>query len=87
MRGITALLTFSQSTAIIPITTNLCHFRDDEFGDSVGSGATLDIREQLERAVTRASFRPDDTLGDIDRQLAAKGAAVGPAPERSRSNR
>jgi serine/threonine protein kinase len=63
------------------------HVTDDEFGDSVGSGATLDIREQLERAVTRASFRPDDTFGDIDRQLAAKGTPADRPPERYRSDR
>ena len=63
---------------------------EDDFADSLGSGGTLDIREQLERAVTRASFRPDDTFGDIERQLAAKrggaGAAPGP-PDTHRSGR
>jgi len=46
---------------------------DEELSESIGeSGNSGDIRQQLERVAARASYRPNDTLGDIDSRLAAK---------------
>lgn len=52
---------------IIPI------YREDDLNDSLG-GTNSNLREQLERAAARASFKPDDTFGDIDAILAQKAA-------------
>jgi hypothetical protein len=46
--------------------------------ESLG-GTSSNLREQLERAAARASFRPDDTFGDIDAIIAQKAKAA-PAP-------
>eukprot|EP00604_Paraphysomonas_vestita_P004202 CAMPEP_0174822094 /NCGR_PEP_ID=MMETSP1107-20130205/13157_1 /TAXON_ID=36770 /ORGANISM="Paraphysomonas vestita, Strain GFlagA" /LENGTH=600 /DNA_ID=CAMNT_0016040107 /DNA_START=550 /DNA_END=2352 /DNA_ORIENTATION=+ len=46
---------------------------EDDLNDSLG-GTNSNLREQLERAAARASFKPDDTFGDIDAILAQKAA-------------
>mmetsp|Transcript_19328 Transcript_19328/g.32503 ORF Transcript_19328/g.32503 Transcript_19328/m.32503 type:complete len:887 (+) Transcript_19328:176-2836(+) len=47
---------------------------DEELNDTMSAGND-DIVQQLNQAVARASINPEDTLGNIDQQLAAKRAA------------
>jgi hypothetical protein len=44
---------------------------DEELNESMSAGND-DIVQQLNRAVARASINPEDTMGNIDAQIAAR---------------
>jgi hypothetical protein len=48
---------------------------EEDLGESLG-GTNSNLREQLERAAARASFKPDDTFSDIDAIIAQKAKAA-----------
>jgi hypothetical protein len=56
--------------------------REDKLSESLGASSS-NLREQLERAAARASFKPEDTFGDIDAIIAQKEKNRAGARERT----